>query len=377
MKNTKKRMRLPNGFGQITEIKNANLRKPFRAMVTVGKNEQGRPICKLLKPVSYFKTYNEAYIALLEYNKNPYDLDSLITMEELYKKWSVKHYEKLQKSSIATLKTAWKYCHPLYSLTVREIRIRHLKECIDNTYIIVKGEERKPTSIIKQRIKTLFNYMFDYAVEYELTDKNYSRAFKLSDEIYKDYITPKNNHFSFSDEEMKILWNNLYTIPFVDIILIQCYSGWRPGEMGLIKRSDYDRTLDVIVGGIKTSNGKNRIVPVHPKIKPIIEKHYQKSVELNSEWLFNNTHISYYKKDGFLSYERFKRSFYIVIDTLNLDKKHKPHDGRKHFVTIAKKYNVDEYAIKYLVGHSISDITERVYTDREIQWLKDEINKIL
>ena len=33
-----KRRRLPNGFGQISEIKNRNLRNPFRAMVTVGKN---------------------------------------------------------------------------------------------------------------------------------------------------------------------------------------------------------------------------------------------------------------------------------------------------------------------------------------------------
>ena len=45
-------------------------------------------------------------------------------------------------------------------------------------------------------------------------------------------------------------------------------------------------------------------------------------------------------------------------------------DGRKHFVTAAKKYGVDEYAIKYIVGHKISDITEKVYTDREFVWLK-------
>lgn len=36
-----KRRRLPNGFGQISEIKNRNLRNPFRAMVTVGKTQRG------------------------------------------------------------------------------------------------------------------------------------------------------------------------------------------------------------------------------------------------------------------------------------------------------------------------------------------------
>ena len=43
---------------------------------------------------------------------------------------------------------------------------------------------------------------------------------------------------------------------------------------------------------------------------------------------------------------------------------------------MAKKYGVDEYAIKYMVGHKISDITEKVYTEREFQWLREEIEKI-
>ena len=34
----RRRKKLPNGFGQISEIKTGNLYKPFRAMVTVGKD---------------------------------------------------------------------------------------------------------------------------------------------------------------------------------------------------------------------------------------------------------------------------------------------------------------------------------------------------
>ena len=57
-------------------------------MVCVGKTEFGRPIYKSLKPQSYFSTYNDAYAALIEYNKNPYDLDNDITVSELYEKWT-------------------------------------------------------------------------------------------------------------------------------------------------------------------------------------------------------------------------------------------------------------------------------------------------
>ena len=110
-KPSKKHMRLPNGFGQITEIKGQNLRKTFRAMVTVGKNANGRPICKLLKPEGYFSTYNEAYAALVEYNKNPYDLNPDILMCQLYEKWLDEYSKSLSSdSSIRTIKSAWSYC---------------------------------------------------------------------------------------------------------------------------------------------------------------------------------------------------------------------------------------------------------------------------
>lgn len=76
------------------------------------------------------------------------------------------------------------------------------------------------------------------------------------------------------------------------------------------------------------------------------------------------------------TYARYQQAFGRIRDELNLNPEHRPHDGRKHFVTMAKKYGVDEYAIKYLVGHKISDITEKVYTAREFEWLREEIEKI-
>lgn len=96
-----KRRRLPNGFGQISEIKGRNLRNPFRAMVTVGKDKNGKPICKPLKPESYFPTYNDAYTALVEFNKNPYDLEPSITVKELYDKWTSEYFKTLKSDDSA------------------------------------------------------------------------------------------------------------------------------------------------------------------------------------------------------------------------------------------------------------------------------------
>jgi hypothetical protein len=92
--------------------------------------------------------------------------------------------------------------------------------------------------------------------------------------------------------------------------------------------------------------------------------------------LFNYDDENSNRKNIKLNYKRYLRAFELIRDELNLNSEHRPHDGRKHFVTAAKKYGVDEYAIKYMIGHKISDITEKVYTDREFDWFKEEIEKI-
>ena len=136
-KSTRKRRRLPNGFGQISELKGRNLRKPFRAMVTVGKTPKGKPICKLLKPEAFFENYNDAYAALVEYNRNPYDLDDSITMSELYEKWKDYYIQSGNKeASLRSCAYAWPYCWSIKDMKVRDVRSRHILGCVENGSII-------------------------------------------------------------------------------------------------------------------------------------------------------------------------------------------------------------------------------------------------
>lgn len=369
-----KRRRLPNGFGQISEIKNRNLRNPFRAMISVGKEANGRPICKPLKPESYFPTYNDAYAALVEYNKNPYDLEPSITVKELYEKWLPEH-EKTVKSTRA-IESAWSYCTAVYDMRVKDLRARHVKGCMEEGTSTYRGETRTPSASMKNQIKSLFNLMLDYALEYELVDRNYSRTFNLSEETIKEIVTVKQEHIPFTDKEMDLLWQHVDDKMMVDVLLIQCYSGWRPQELGLLELKDVDLKNWTFSGGIKTDAGIGRVVPIHSRIRHLVERKYKEAQELGSLYLFNYTSPSARLKSTALTYARYQKGFGMIRDELKLNPEHRPHDGRKHFVTMAKKYKLDEYAIKYMVGHKISDITEKVYTQREFEWLKEEMEKI-
>lgn len=372
----KGRPKLPNGFGQISEIKNRNLRNRFRVMVTVGKTSEGKPISKLLKPNAYFKTYNEAYEALVEYNKNPYDLNtSSITMTELYEKWSKEYLKTVATSNVRSIQSAWNYCSVLYEMRVADVRAKHLKKCIDGASREGKGKIIQASANTKSRIKSIFNLMFDYANENDLVEKNYARTFNVSDKILKEVEEVKRGHISFTDKEMEILWKNVDKIPYVDVILIQCYSGWRPQELGLIELNRVDLNNWVFAGGMKTDAGMNRLVPIHSKIRPLIKKRYEEAININSKYLINCTD-SQRKNDIKMTYDKYRHRFRSIRDKLNLNPEHRAHDPRKQFITMAKRYNLDEYAIKYIAGHRISDITEKIYTDRTVQWLKDEMEKI-
>ena len=133
-----------------------------------------------------------------------------------------------------------------------------------------------------------------------------------------------------------------------------------------------------MTGGVKTKSGINRVVPIHTRIRPLVEARYNASLSAGSKYLFTNINPVHSNTENKVSYtyRRFHTDLKNIIDKLGFNPDHKPHDGRHHFVTMAKKYNVDEYAIKRIAGHKIKDITEAVYTTRDVSWLRNEIEKI-
>ncbi len=374
-------MRLPNGYGSVTKL-SGNRRKPYLARITRGwiTDQTGKTIQNRV-PIGTFKTKKEALQALAEYGASPYDIENKsLTLSELYEKWTEAYFPTLEsKSSARTIIAAWKYCHIIYNMRIRDLRARHIKGIIDDGYIIPvcgknAGQMVFASPGTKARIKSMFNLMLDYALEYELIDKNYARTFDLSNDIIKEKEAATRGHIIFTDEEMKILWENVGSIRFVDWILIQCYMGWRPQELAKLKTEDVHLDEQYITGGMKTSAGKDRPVPIHPRIKNLVQQNYDQAVELGSPYLFNDPLAV---KGGIsITYDKYAGRFSKVINVLKFREDHRPHDPRKTFITMAKKAQVDEYVIKRLIGHRITDITENIYTERDIEWLRTELEKM-
>lgn len=375
-------MKLPNGYGSVTKL-SGNRRKPYLARVTLGwiTDEQTGKTTQNRVPIGTYKTKKEALQALAEYGANPYDIqNNNLTLAELYQKWTEAYFPTLSgESSTRTITSAWKYCHPLYKMRVKDLRARHIKGIMEDGYIISSrgknaGQKVMASPGVKARIKSMFNLMLDYALEYEIVDKNYARTFDISEDIIKEKEAATRGHIIFPPDEMKILWDNVDKIRFVDWILIQCYMGWRPQELATLQLADVNLDEWYMVAGMKTDAGKNRMVPIHTKIQPLVKRNYDYAVSLGSDALFNDPTAT---KGGMkITYDKYAGRFDKVMAALKLNPEHRPHDPRMTFITMAKKAGIDPMVVKRLAGHRINDVTEAVYTVRDLEWLRSDIEKI-
>lgn len=268
--------------------------------------------------------------------------------------WSEEYFPSLSnQSSIRTITAAYKHCKPLYKMRMKDIRVEHLENTIKNA---------KVGNATKGRIKSVFNLLYKYAMRYEIVDKDYAQ---LCNSVKRE--APIKEIIPFIQEEINLLWKNINEVPFVDMILIGIYSGWRPQELAILKIADIDLENNTMKGGLKSGAGKNRIVPIHPLIRPLIENRYHSE----NKYLFNDENG---QQGTYLTYDKYRGRFNKVMKRLKLV--HRPHETRHTFITKAKECNMDEYILKLIVGHAISDITEKTYTHRTIEQLQKEIRKI-
>ena len=368
-----------NGRGTVERTKNKL--NPFKAKVPVEVyiDKKGKPQVRY-KSIGSFPTKGLADEALAEYNRTPYDLSSKIsTFQDLYKEWSAEYFEMLSSdSSIRTVTSAYAYCSGLYYMKIRQIGAGHIKDAMNHGYVIEtrgknKGQRKYASPCTQERIKSMCNLMFDYALERNLVLTNPARAFKI-DKLLREIDQKAKKKKPFSPSDVELLWEYHEMIPFADIVLIGIYSGFRPQELVLLRTENVFLDEGYIIGGIKTSNGIDRMVPIHPKIKELVAFRYQQATELyHSEFLLNIPYGSSFKP---FTYDTYESRFHNVMDVLHLVG-FTPHCTRHTFASQAEMCGLRERAIKLIMGHSLKgDVTDYHYKHTGHKYLYDQICKI-
>lgn len=333
-------MKNPNGYGSVFKL-SGKRRKPFAVRITTGWSDDGKQTFEYL---GYFQSRQKAMMALADYNSNPYDLSSgKITFKEVYERYAKERFPKVSKSSHSGYRMAFNRSESLHDLKFIEIKKAHLQSVID------KCDKSYGT---KRKIKVLFNQLYKYAMQNDLTHKDYATFVEL----------PKNDTVSsrkpFTIDEINKLWDNVDRLEFIDTVLIMIYTGLRPGELVTIENKKIKLEERYFRGGFKTDAGTNRVVPIHKKIHSLIERRID---EQNKNLIVNSdgndmTYYTYY-------HDRWQNLM------KQLEMKHKPHDCRHTFATLMDNAGANKLSIRRIMGHASKDITDKVYTHKDIEQL--------
>ena len=349
-------MKLPNGYGGVVKL-SGKRRNPYCARKTIGWEitEDGRSK-QIVVPIGYFPTREKALQGLASYNENPYDINSdTITFEEVYQKWSDKKYSEISRDNANGYKSAYKSCASLQKLRFKELRVTHLQDTIDSS------GKNYPSL---KKLRSLLNQMYEFAIKNDITEKDYSQYLEIGKKGDSKII-----HRPFEDNEIQKLWENVDKLDYVDTVLITIYTGMRPSEMLKLEINNVHLNEGYMIGGIKTEAGINRIIPINHKIMPLIQKRYDYALSVGSKFLIPNF------KNEEMKYSNYKREKYDnIMEQLNMT--HLPHDGRHTCATLLDRAGANKVAIKRILGHSSPDVTDKVYTHKDIHDLLEAIELI-
>lgn len=342
-------MRNPNGYGSVVKL-SGKRRKPFAVRKTVGWNSKAHPVYEI---IGYCETREEGMLLLAEYNKDPWDVNkSKITLQDLYSLWLEKKAVKLSYSNKKALKTAYNHISKLSSMEYKEIKAYHMQDCIDTC-----GKSYSTQGAIKN----LWTHLDKFALELDISEKGYSSLLTTAP-------VPPTRRDRFTDDEVKKVWD-LYNnraevkdlpVEWIDTVLIFLYTGFRISELLLLKTEDVNLADMTFRGGIKTAAGKNRIVPIHSAIRPIVENR----LNTNFEYFINVN----CKRVTITSY---RAKWAALMAYLNIDKT--PHECRHTFESVLDSNGANRKCIDLMMGHASRDVGNRVYNHKTIEELREAI----
>ena len=354
-------MRNPNGFGTVYKMPGRR-RKPWCARITTGWEKtiakrgkyKGQEVARqTYQIIGYFETKQEGINALAMHQINPVSPKVKITLGELYAEWSAGKYKNVAKATADNYRAAWLYLQRLERAKVKDIRTHHWQSIINEC--AEKGLSRSTL----EKIRTLAVMLSDHAVKDDVINKNYAKYIELPrpEKARKD---------RFTDLEIRQIEKQADVIPWADTILILIYTGMRISELLNLTRFNVNLEQGLIVGGLKTQAGKDRIIPIHPKIQQYIQRWYNKGGEA----------LICDDQGKKLTAKRYReKMYYPALEAAGV-RKLTPHKCRHTFGSLMAEAGVDTIYIQKIIGHTDYAFTANEYTHPEINELKKAISKI-
>ena len=350
-------MRLPNGYGSVIKL-GGRRRKPYAVRITTGYKvvgpEETPRAQQTYKYLEYFAKRSDAIRYLSDYNagiklKEHEAISDLPTFADIYKKWMEEKENSrkgMGKGSKQSYTAAYKKFADVHDKKICNIRHADLQEII-NRYV-----DNSQSTV--SNMLMVCRGVAGYAIKNEYITSDFSAH------LTAEWTDADPIHTPFTHDEILRLWKDK-DHDAAQFALVCIYSGMRPSEVLQAVWTEEDLDRGYIVTGMKTKAGRDRVIPLHPAIVPIIRNR-----------LTFAKHGRIFRPATLGAFRVKVWAPYMEWAGLN----HLPHDGKHTCATLLEKAGVPLLRRKLILGHSIRDVTEGVYTHVSPEDLIEEIKKI-
>ena len=377
-KESKERKRREKESGGIVNLGKTRAR-PYMACVSIGYDDDNGN--QLQAPIGYFREHKQAERVLdlysleskgkcsigtvLEYiqsvdgsfpKESKFEeirklfncekiIDNVPTVKEVWNNLLESDLFHLTNRSLTNYKVSFKHFEKIHNRKITDIKLTDIQPYFDE--LMDKGTGQSKMN----NMKIVLNYIFKYACKYDYIEKNYASFISFRETLDEQQKKKKQ---PYSKEIIRDLFKRDEDI-IVQSILVMIYTGMRPSELLKLNPSDIHIEDRYMIGGIKTENGINRIIPIHECIVDYVRN------------ISTSNLINMYYQDYLIRYNEVKAQLGFV---------NTPHSGRHTFATLSNENSLDEFLVKKIMGHSAKDLTKDVYTHVDTERLIKEINKL-
>ena len=263
--------------------------------------------------------------------------------------YSEKYLKKAVKPSFAALQKH------IADMPLQTISTRIIDQFISS----VSASSKHSASLYYRTLKAAFNK----AVIWNYIENNPFNKIKTPK-------VPKSFPVFISESELIEILNNTNTKLMKDIFTTAFYTGMRLGELINMKWNWIDFSQNIITiknsSEFNSKNKRERIIPIHQKVKTIFQILYQIGKDQNS--------LVFYRKKNILLNEDFvSKQFKKAVRAAKLNDKIHFHSLRHSFASALVQRGISLYAVKELLGHGNIKTTQ-IYSHLQKDNLMEAVN---
>jgi len=286
-----------------------------------------------------------------------------LTLKQVYELWEPWYSPRVDKDTFGCYRAAYAYFSKLHDCNIRNITAGDLQKCLDDC---PRGHRTH------QNMKCTAGLLWAYALDHNMVDRDVTENLFIGrgSSVQREPLT---------DLEVEKIRQEIGNDRYAPYVYALCYLGYRPGEMLEIRKDqvvDHNGSL-FIIEGKKTDAGRDRVVPVHEKIEPIIRERLAAD---GTDFLFPMYVMS--RKGEFRGYKEMtdnyfnKFAFRPLADRLGIPKNKVPYSARHTFSDKLKEADGTDKVKASLIGHSDYKFTQQKYQSTNMDELKKAMDSI-